>query len=358
MWDVIKTAIAGMAAACAAIGALPFLASGGGGTGPVGIHACGPLEVILDTIRSVESGGNYQAASTTSSASGAYQFIDATWRHYAELAGVDTDRYPRAHMAPPADQDAAAAAHVNEILANHNDDVTIIPLAWYLPSAIGNPDQTDQIPDIGGNTLTPRQYQTRWLHTYEQKLAAHGPDPPTVECTSSGSPGPRGQTSTDGRWALPAPRDAIAADSLDDPHHDYPAWDLMLPEGTPVYAITDGTVVTTQHWDGNWWQAGCDRTGAPSACNTCGNGITIETATGLRHTYCHNLRLHVTDGDPIVPGQHIADSGDTGRSGAPHLHLELRIDGRQHCPQPLVAAIYHGTPVPAPTDLPTTGCIT
>ena len=172
----------------------------------------------------------------------------------------------------------------------------------------------------------------------------------------TGAAGPRGPISADGRWALPAPYDTIAPGTLDDPHHDYPAWDFLIPEGTPIYAITDGVVVTTQHWNGNWWRAGCGHAGAPAACNTCGNGLTIQTADGLRHTYCHNQRLHVNDGDPIVAGQHIADSGDTGRSGTPHLHLELRLNGRQHCPQPLLAALYYQRPIPAPASLPTSGC--
>lgn len=351
----MKAVAVAVAAVCAALAALPLLAAGGDAAGPISPYACGPLAVILDTIRDVESGGDYQITSRSSTASGAYQFIDSTWRHYAGLAGVDTGHYPRAYLAPAPDQDAAATVYVTEILDTHNDDVAVIPLAWYLPSAINNPDQMDQVPPIGGNVLTPREYQTKWLAVYDHKLAAAG-NPADASSCVAGAAGPRGPVSADGRWALPAPRDLITPDALDNPHHDYPAWDFPIPEGTPIYAVTDGVVATTQHWNGNWAQAGCGQPGAPSACNTCGNGITVATADGLRHTYCHNLRLHIDDGDPIIAGQHIADSGNTGRSGTPHLHLELRIEGRQHCPQPLLAAIYHGRAIPAPTSLPTAGC--
>lgn len=51
-------------------------------------------------IRKYESGGNYRAENPSSSASGAYQFIDSTWR-------AITGRSDRAKDAPPAVQDAA-----------------------------------------------------------------------------------------------------------------------------------------------------------------------------------------------------------------------------------------------------------
>jgi hypothetical protein len=337
---VIRALAAGVLGVVAALAALPLLAAGGGSAGPIGPYVCASTEDILDTIRTVESGGNYQATSPTSSASGAYQFIDATWRHYAAQADINITRYPRAHLAPAADQDAAASAHILQILADHPGDIAVIPLVWYLPAAVDDPDLLDVVPPH--NQLTPRQYQERWLDVYNTKLAAHG-RPGTCD---NGS----------GRWALPTPRAAIRPDTLDNPHHDYPAWDLLIPVGTSVHAITDGVVVTVQHWDGNWWTAGCDRQDAPAGCNTCGNGITIAIGDHLRHTYCHNQRLHVTIGEQVTAGQRIADSGNTGRSGTPHLHLELRIDGRQHCPQPLLDAIYHGTPVPEPARLPIAGC--
>jgi hypothetical protein len=58
---------------------------------PGGIAAC---------IRKYESGGNYRAQNPTSTASGAYQFINSTWR-------AITGRHDRAKDAPPSVQDAA-----------------------------------------------------------------------------------------------------------------------------------------------------------------------------------------------------------------------------------------------------------
>lgn len=349
---MLKIPLAFLVAMVATVLAIPFLSAGGGALGPIGPHACGPIEAILATVRAVESSGNYQALSSTSTASGAYQFIDSTWRHHAAETGVDTDRFPRAYLAPPHDQDAVATTLVQQILDDHDGDTTMIPLRWYLPASVTNPDLLDVVPP-GGNVLTPRQYQARWLDEHTKQLAQYT-DGATGTCVDGA--GGRGPTTSDGQWALPAPREFISEGALDEPHHTYPAWDLIIPTGTPIYAITVGTVVAVQTWSGNWWTDGCNRPSPPSACRTCGIGITISSDGGLRHTYCHNSRNHVGVGDAVTAGQHIADSGNTGRSGTPHLHLELRIAGRQHCPQPLLRAIYHDRPTPSPASLPTEGC--
>ncbi|WP_226344665.1 transglycosylase family protein [Agilicoccus flavus] len=58
---------------------------------------------VLAKIRECESGGDYKAQNPVSSASGAYQMINATWR------GLDaSEGYSRAKHAPKAVQDAAA----------------------------------------------------------------------------------------------------------------------------------------------------------------------------------------------------------------------------------------------------------
>lgn len=260
---------------------------------------------------------------------------------------MSTDLYPTADSAPSHIQDQVASVNVTSILAGHDNQIEVVPIIWYYPAALGDDTVMDQVPvPSAGNTLSVREYQTRWLDLYNEKLEAAGDDL-TLVCTS---------TDTTGGWALPAPREVIDVSTVDDPHHTYPAWDLMIPTGTPIYAITGGTVANVGTWTGNWWRAGCGTTNPPSVCSSCGVGITIQHPEGLRHTYCHNSYAHVAEGDTVAPGQHISDSGNTGRSGAPHLHLELRINNIRHCPQPLLAAIHNGTPIPNPATLPTSGC--
>ena len=151
----------------------------------------------------------------------------------------------------------------------------------------------NRIPRPGaGNTLTVREYQTRWLDAYTDKLDAADD---TATCAS---------TDVSGEWALPLPREIVTAEMVSAPHHTYPAWDARVPEGTPVYAITGDRVARVTTWTSNWWHTGCGRSEPPADCNTCGVGITIEHPDGLRHTYCHNVRNHVAVGDEITRSAH------------------------------------------------------
>ena len=82
------------------------------------------LGAILATIRAMESGGNYTVSITTSTASGAYAFLDTSWGGYGG--------YARAKDAPPEVQDAKAAEHAVAILARNGGDVSTIPVSWYI----------------------------------------------------------------------------------------------------------------------------------------------------------------------------------------------------------------------------------
>jgi murein DD-endopeptidase MepM/ murein hydrolase activator NlpD len=163
-----------------------------------------------------------------------------------------------------------------------------------------------------------------------------------------------------GGWALPGPRALLdaTADQLDNPHHDYPAWDWIIPTGTPVYAIRGGTVVNVQAWPHNWWEQGCRQRGV-NGCATCGIGVTILDPTdNTRWTYCHGSNLHITQGAHVQAGQLLITSGNTGRSGTPHLHLEIRTaDGVQRCPQRLLSQVLAERSGIDPRQLAVAGCV-
>ena len=81
------------------------------------------MEKFLLAIRSKESGNDYKAQNSKSSASGAYQFIDATWKglggttQHAKDASVD-------------EQDKIAMKWTNQLLKRYNNDYHKAARAW------------------------------------------------------------------------------------------------------------------------------------------------------------------------------------------------------------------------------------
>jgi len=139
-----------------------------------------------------------------------------------------------------------------------------------------------------------------------------------------------------GDYSLPIARETLPRDEYDDPHHDYPAVDLPVGEGTPVLAINGGEAT-------------------PVNDSSCGYGVVIQADDGGRYSYCHFRSPALVSG-PVATGQHIGDSGNTGNSTGPHLHVGIRRDGVSVCPQPLLLAIYDGVAPPPIAELPTSGC--
>jgi hypothetical protein len=115
------------------------------------------IEKILATIRTRESGGNYGAQNPTSTASGAYQFIDGTWQSLTAKYGIGTE-YSKAKLAPPEIQDAVAARYAQEILQEAGGDVTKVPLAWFTGNIRGQSTAVSQ--------SEVANYQRAWMDTY------------------------------------------------------------------------------------------------------------------------------------------------------------------------------------------------
>jgi peptidoglycan hydrolase-like protein with peptidoglycan-binding domain len=140
-----------------------------------------------------------------------------------------------------------------------------------------------------------------------------------------------------GGYSLPVPRSALPRSEYDDPHHDYPAIDLPVRTGTPVYAAKGGTARRVNE-------------------TRCGYGYTITASDGGSYTYCHLSRYVAGSGVQVATGALIGYSGNTGNSSGPHLHLQIRYGGALRCPQRMLLAIYDGAAVPPPSSLPTSGC--
>lgn len=86
--------------------------------------------------------------------------------------------------------------------------------------------------------------------------------------------------------------------------------DISADSGSPVYATADGTVLLAQ------------REGA------YGNLITIDHGFGLETRYGHLSKYEVKSGAKVKRGQVIGKVGSTGRATGPHLHYEVRVNGR------------------------------
>jgi Peptidase family M23/Transglycosylase-like domain len=318
------------------------------------------LAVILDTIRTQESSGDYTARSAGSTASGAYQFLDTTWASYGGLSS--------AYLAPAAVQDARAAAWVTVILAADNGAVETIPVNWYIghiPTTESAEWDTVPYPEAG-NTITPRQYVARWLAIYAAKMAVAASTAAVSTTTSTTSVrgslgtssavatveigGCRARPTLDG-FALPVPRSLIdqRPELLALPHHDYPAWDFPTPIGTPVFAVHGGTVSRITNSPQNCYPDGI-------GCDKCGLGVVITDSEGTGWTYCHASAVSVATGEVVIAGDRIVTSGNSGFSTGSHLHFGIRMNGVDLCPQQLLQAIYATGRGIAAFDLPNSRC--
>jgi len=102
--------------------------------------------------------------------------------------------------------------------------------------------------------------------------------------------------------------------------HDesHPGIDIAVPVGTPVRASGGGTV-TAAGYDPDY-----------------GLFVLLRHPSGYETMYGHASRLLAAEGDQVDAGQVIGLSGSSGRSTAPHLHFEIRRDGKSVDPLDLV----------------------
>ena len=93
--------------------------------------------------------------------------------------------------------------------------------------------------------------------------------------------------------------------------------DLAVPTGTSVRAALPGTVTVSTYNQGGY-----------------GYYVMIDHGSGLSTLYGHNSQLLARVGQTVEAGDVIALSGSTGRSTGPHLHFEIRVNGKHTNPLP------------------------
>jgi lipoprotein NlpD len=90
--------------------------------------------------------------------------------------------------------------------------------------------------------------------------------------------------------------------------------DLASPEGTPVRAADEGTVLFAGEQKGY------------------GNLVLVAHSGDLVTVYAHNAENLVKKGARVARGQQIARVGHTGNATGPHLHFEVRVGARPRDP--------------------------
>ncbi|MCC5912373.1 MAG: peptidoglycan DD-metalloendopeptidase family protein [Clostridiaceae bacterium] len=94
--------------------------------------------------------------------------------------------------------------------------------------------------------------------------------------------------------------------------------DIPAPTGTTIVAAAQGKVISAGNLGGY------------------GRTIILDHGGGITTLYAHNNRLVVSVGDEVSRGQKIAEAGSTGQSTGPHLHFEVRKNGKVEDPVPWV----------------------
>jgi murein DD-endopeptidase MepM/ murein hydrolase activator NlpD len=95
--------------------------------------------------------------------------------------------------------------------------------------------------------------------------------------------------------------------------------DYRADPGTPVLAAGNGVVVFAGRQGGY------------------GNVIFVDHGNGVVTRYAHLRRIETKKGAVLTAGVRIGQVGSTGRTTGPHLHFEVRLDGRDVDPNTALA---------------------
>jgi murein DD-endopeptidase MepM/ murein hydrolase activator NlpD len=90
----------------------------------------------------------------------------------------------------------------------------------------------------------------------------------------------------------------------------HPGVDFRGAKGDPVHVTADGKVIFTG-WKGGY-----------------GNCIIVQHKNDFQTLYGHLSRINVEEGQQVKTGDVVGKVGSTGRTTGPHLHYEVRKNGK------------------------------
>jgi murein DD-endopeptidase MepM/ murein hydrolase activator NlpD len=105
--------------------------------------------------------------------------------------------------------------------------------------------------------------------------------------------------------------------------------DIGADRGAPIVAARNGTIVYA-----GWYHA-------------YGRTVIIDHGNGWTTLYGHASSIAVRSGQNVAAGQLIARVGCTGRCTGPHLHFEIRVNGRAM--DPLTVSLVDPLQIPTST---------
>lgn len=128
-----------------------------------------------------------------------------------------------------------------------------------------------------------------------------------------------------GEFAWPAPGYTTITSNFGMRYHpifkvyrSHSGTDIGMPTGAYIVSANDGIVTTSIY------------------SNSYGNMIIINHGGGLSTLYAHGSEILVQTGQEVKKGDIIMKAGSTGWSTGPHLHFEVRLNGKCIDPMPFI----------------------
>jgi len=90
----------------------------------------------------------------------------------------------------------------------------------------------------------------------------------------------------------------------------HPGVDIPQERGTEIHATAAGQIIYAGFY------------------SSYGQFVVIDHGFGYQTAYGHMSKIDVREGQYVSKGQEIGQVGSTGRSTAPHVHYEVRVNGR------------------------------
>jgi murein DD-endopeptidase MepM/ murein hydrolase activator NlpD len=103
--------------------------------------------------------------------------------------------------------------------------------------------------------------------------------------------------------------------------------DLRARRGVSVHAAGPGLVAKAERMRGY------------------GRVVYVDHGEGVQTRYAHLQRITVAEGQFVAPGAQVGKVGSSGRATGPHLHFEVRKDGRPVAPVEILGLLAADTPL-------------